>query len=75
MYNSIGMYFIKKNKGLRRAKHDTNAVYHQVKAEQVYIKSKCKHRILHNTVNCWTNRVTIPQINTNLYSILRIIVF
>ena len=38
MYNSIGMYFIK---GLRRAKHDTTAVYHQVKAEQVYIKSKC----------------------------------
>jgi len=43
-------------KGLRRAKHtvNTTAARRQGKVEQVYIKSKCGHNILIDTVNCWT---------------------
>jgi len=37
-------------KGLRRAKHDTTTACRQWKAEQVHIKSKCRHCILFDTV-------------------------
>ena len=32
----------------------TTTVYCQGNVEQVYIKSKCGHSILIDTVNCWT---------------------
>jgi hypothetical protein len=43
---------LKCNKGLRRAKHDMTTACRQGKVEQVYIKSKCGHSILLDTVNC-----------------------
>jgi len=45
---------LSENKGLRRAKHDTTAVCRQGNVEQEYIKSKCGHSILLDTVNSLT---------------------
>ena len=42
------------NKELHRVKHDMTAACRQEKVEQLYIKSKCRHSILLDTVNCWT---------------------
>ena len=42
----------KKNKGLHGAKQYTIAAGRQGKVEQVYIKSKCGHNILLDTIMC-----------------------
>lgn len=40
-------------KGLRRAQHDTTSPCKPGRVEQVYIKSKCGHCILLDTIMCW----------------------
>jgi len=43
------------NEGLHRTQHMIQQLYvNNRKVGQVYIKSKCGHRILLVTVNCWT---------------------
>ena len=39
-------------------KYNTTAACQQGKVEQVYIKSKCGHSILLDTVMCWTQQFT-----------------
>jgi hypothetical protein len=45
--------------GLCRVENDATVVCWQGKIEQVYIKSKCVHSILLDTVNCWTQQCVV----------------
>ena len=48
-----------KDKELRLVKYDTTAACLHWKAEQVYIKSKCRHSKLLDSKMCWSNLDTV----------------